>query len=91
MFISFQANGQSSVSDVERETLLHCGDVPGKGPQGNPPHPVVIQSKGPQGDPPHHAVKESKGPQGDPPHHDVKQSKGQFESSNVSCIPFRLY
>lgn len=46
MYISFQANGQSSDSDVERETLLHSVDEQSKGPQGNPPHPDVKQSKG---------------------------------------------
>ena len=106
MYISFPANGQSSVSDVERETLLHSVDVQSKGPQGNPPHPDVKQSKGPQGNPTHPDVKQSKGPlrnlpqlddiqskgpQGNPPHPDVKQSMGPFESSNVSCSSSWLY
>ena len=76
MYISFLAHGQSSVSDVEKETLLHSVDVQSNGSQGNPPHPDV---------------KQSKRPQGNPPHNDVKQSKGSFESSNVSCCPSRLY
>nr|XP_022318576.1 uncharacterized protein LOC111121537 isoform X2 [Crassostrea virginica] len=81
------ANGQSSDSDVERETLLHSVDEQSKGPQGNPPHPDVKQSKGPQGNPPHPDVKQSKGPQGNPPHPDVKQKQASKQQTEQQQQP----